>query len=82
MRNVSFSMVSRIGTQIGAFLLALTSSAGAASGSDAAVQPLEGWLVGVLVVVLISILSRHRPARFGQAKFGQDRTKPVTRSEH
>ena len=68
-------MVLRIATLIGALLIGSTRSAEAASVGD--VQPLEGWLVGVLVVVLIAILSRHKPA-----KFGQDRTKPAARSEH
>jgi len=39
-----------------------------------ALQPLTGWLIGVLVVLVFSLLSRHRPAKFGrrQAKPGGD----------
>ena len=71
-------MVARIGGRIGVALFALALSAEAASANDGLfVQPLEGWLVGVLVILLISILGRHRPA-----KFGQDRTKHPVRSEH
>jgi len=68
-------MAARNNILAGVCLFFLASLADRAQGANGPlVQPLEGWLIGVLVVVLISMLSQHRPVRFGQ-----DRTKPARR---
>jgi hypothetical protein len=55
--------------QIGASLVALAPVARAASNDNGPlVQPLAGWLLGVLAVLVISLLSRHRPSKFGRAR--------------
>jgi hypothetical protein len=70
-------MVTRNSLLAGAcFLFVACIAHGASESGGPLVQPLEGWLIGVLVVILISILSRHKPARFGR-----DRTKPAARGK-
>lgn len=61
------AFVAVVGIQIGAFLGLSSSTAYAAAGdAEPLVQPFAGWLIGVLVVLVISILSRHRPSKFGR----------------
>lgn len=53
----------------GGGLMALAPSAQAAfDGDGPLVQPLAGWLLGVLAVLVISLLSRHRPSKFGRER--------------
>lgn len=39
---------------------------GATGETDSVVQPLTGWLIGVLIILVFSLLSRHRPTKFGR----------------
>jgi zinc transporter ZupT len=65
--GVRSAFVAAIGIQIGVFLgLSSSTVYAAAGGAEPLVQPLAGWLIGVLVVLVISILSRHRPSKFGR----------------
>lgn len=52
--------------------LSAGSAAVAASETGPVLQPLTGWLIGVLIILVFSLLSRHRPSKFGrpQAKRG------------
>jgi hypothetical protein len=36
------------------------------SETHQALQPLTGWLVGVLIILVFSLLTRHRPSKFGR----------------
>jgi len=59
----------------GVFLARSVANANAATGETGPIlQPLTGWLIGVLVVLVFSLLTRHRPSKLGrqQAKPGSD----------
>ena len=45
-----------------AVMIAIARSAAADTG-EPLVQPIEGWLIGLLVLAIISILSRQRTAK-------------------
>jgi hypothetical protein len=67
------SRLQSIAFQAGAFLSLSAAHAQAETvdgGPD--LQPLTGWLIGVLIVLVFSLLTRHRPSKFG----GQQQAKP------
>ena len=59
-----------------AFLALIVRTAVAADG-DFVVQPVEGWLIAVVLLALISIYGRYRSAKNNSA-----RVRSVARSEH
>ena len=65
--RLRISFLARICMQVGGTFAVSAATAYAAAGdADPLVQPLAGWLIGVLVILVISILSRHRPSKIGQ----------------
>jgi hypothetical protein len=56
--------------------LAMIAGPAAADSGEPLVRPVEGWLIGVLVLALITMLSRHRSSR------GNARTRTMPRGEH
>ena len=69
MGRAPFVFVARTGLRICGSLLILSPVAQAAdAGGGPLVQPLAGWLLGVLAVLVISLLSRHRPSKIGRQR--------------